>query len=168
VLGDLGHTFGESHPPPLDRLNTIVRSIRGACNSEREYWSLSTIAYAFDEQLETAGAQAVGKIPPRTYDHAISRLVSILEEIVKRHKPPSELLAGMSPDFADLSDQDLGVLAGMAAILFPEAPAGTNSERQDKMWTAMSAFLRNAIQGFPDPAREVFQFAFNPSNQKKG
>ncbi|MGO9336831.1 MAG: hypothetical protein ACLPY1_04905 [Terracidiphilus sp.] len=166
VLGDLGHTFGESHPPPLDRLNTVVRSIRGACNSEREYWSLSTIAYSFDEQLQVAGAQAVGKTPPRTYDHAISRLVSMLEEIVKGHTPSSDLLPGMRMDFEGLSDEDLGVLAGMAAILFPEAPVSTNDERQDKMWAAMGAFLRNAIQGFPDRARAVFQFAFSPANQK--
>jgi hypothetical protein len=168
VLGDLGHTFGESHPPPLDRLNTVVRSIRGACNSEREYWSLSTIAYSFDEQLEVAGAQAVGKTPPRTYDHAISRLVSMLEEIAKGHIEPAQLLLGMRMDFEDLSDQDLGVLAGVAAILFAGPHAKTNSERHDKMWAAMGAFLRNAIEEFPDRAREVFQFAFSPANQKKG
>ena len=168
VLADLGHTFGESHPPPLDRLNTVVRALRGGCRSERDYWSLSTIAYSFDEYLESAGAQAVGKIPPRTFDHAISRLVSILEEIAKGHKPPSELVSGMRVDFEDLPDEDLGVLAGMAAVLFPEVQAKTDDERQDKMWTAMSAFLRNAISGFPDRAREVFQFAFTQADLKKG
>lgn len=168
VLGDLRHKFGESHPPPLDRLNTVVRAIRTISGSERNYWTLSTIAYSYDEQLESAGAKAVGKTPPRTYIHAISRLVSILDAIVKHRKPPSELLAGMRVDFEGLSDTDLGTLAGMAAVLFPEAPAKTNDDEQDKLWAAMSAFLRNAIAGFPDPAREVFQFAFSPANQKKG
>ena len=168
VLGELGHKFGASHPPPLDRLNIVVRALRGICASERDFWALSTIAYAYDEQLESAGAKAVGKIPPRRYDHAIARLLAILDTIVKRRKPPEVLLAGMRVDFEGLPDEDLGVLAGMAAILFPETPVKTNDEEQDKIWAAMSAFLHDSIAGFPDRAREVFQFAFNPSNQKKG
>jgi hypothetical protein len=168
VLGELGHKFGASHPPPLDRLNIVVRALRGICASERDFWALSTIAYAYDEQLESAGAKAVGKIPPRRYDHAIARLLAILDTIVKRRKPPEVLLAGMRVDFEGLPDEDLGVLAGMAAILFPETPVKTNDEEQDKIWAAMSAFLRDSIAGFPDRAREVFQFAFKPSNQKKG
>jgi hypothetical protein len=168
VLADLGHKFGDDHPPPLDRLKAITSAIRGICNSEREYWSLSTIAYAYDERLQSAGAQAINVTPPRTFDHALSRLVSMLEEIVKGHTPPSELLPGMRMDFDDLSDEDLGVVAGMAAILFPSVPVSTNDDRQDKMWAAMGESLRGAIPQFPDRARAVFQFAFSPANQKKG
>ncbi|HEY1904145.1 MAG TPA: hypothetical protein VGG56_17075 [Terracidiphilus sp.] len=166
VLGDLGHKFGDGHPPPLDRLKTITSATRGICNSEREYWSLSTIAYAYDEQLQSAGAQAINITPPRTYDHALSRLVSMLEEIVKGHTPPADLLPGMRMDFEDLPDEDLGIVAGMSAILFPEAPVSTNDERQDKMWAARGVNLRGAIQQFPDRARAVFQFAFSPANQR--
>ena len=168
VLGDLGHKFGDDHPPPLDRMKTVIGAIRLTCKNEREFWSLSTIAFAFDDQLESAGAQAIGKTPPTSFAHALSRLVSMLEEIAKRHTLPSELLPGMRIDFESLSDENLGIVAGMAAILFPPVPVSTNDDRQDKMWAAMGEFLRGAIPQFPDRARAVFQFAFSPANQKKG
>ena len=164
VLGDLGHKFGDGHPPPLDRMKTVIGAIRLACKNEREFWSLSTIAFAYDEQLESAGAQAIGKTPPTSFAHALSRLVSMLEEIVKRHTQPTELIPGMRIDFESLFDEDLGIVAGMSAILFPPAPVSTGDDRQDKIWAAMGEFLRGAIPQFPDRARPVFQFAFSPAN----
>jgi hypothetical protein len=159
VLADLGHKFGDDHPPPLDRLNNVVRAIRGVCDGEREYWSLTTIAYAFDEQLESAGAQAVGKVPPRSLQHAISRLRAILEEVAVGRQPETMVQGVMRLDLDELSDEDLGALAGMAAILFPEVPPTTTDQRQDKMWAAMSANLRASIAEFPPRARTVFQYA---------
>lgn len=163
VLADLGHTFAEGHPPPVERLKTVIAAARGICSTEREFWSLSTIAYASDEQLAVAGAKATGTDLPFTFEHACSRLVSILETIAKGRKPVSELLLGMRPDFEKLPEDSLMLLAGFAALLFPAAPAKTDDASQDQLWAAMSTLLRNAIPSFPEPARTAFQIAFSHS-----
>jgi hypothetical protein len=48
VFASLGHKFPNDHPQPIDRLNAVCASVRSFCKTERDYWSLSPIAYAFD------------------------------------------------------------------------------------------------------------------------
>lgn len=168
VLADLGHTFGEGHPPPVQRIKTVIRAIRGICSPEREFWSLSTIAFASDEHLAVAGAMATGTDRPCTFEHAFSRLVSILETIVKGRKPASELLLGMRVDFEKLPPDSLMLLAGAAALVFPAAPAKTDDARQDQLWAAMGTLLRDSIASFPEPARTAFQAALSHSDVQKG
>ena len=163
VLGALGHKFGEGHPPPEERLQTVMTVTRSASSTNREFWSMTTIAYAFDEHLAHAGALATGTELPLTPDRALSRMVSILEEISKKHKPPSELLAGMSVDFAGFNAPSLDALAAMAAPLFPPEQPPTADPRQDALWNEMGSQLRAGIANFPDAAKAAFQKAFPAS-----
>ncbi len=170
VFALLGHTFPGDHPQPIDRLHSIAHSVRAFCKTERDYWSLMPIAYAFDERLTVAGYRAAHNtatlIPDD--DRVFCRLSAVLEAAVHRRVPQSEVLDVMRKDFDDIPPAVLERVAMTAARMFPEVPVVTESPTQDALWAEKAKLFRSFHDQWPDVAKAAFQKAFEQQSQAKG
>lgn len=86
-LEKLGHHFPGHYPPPEQRLITLWSAIRELIETEETeaaYWYKTTMAYAFDELMETAENLALlqGPTAALTPERIFSRICSALEEVV--------------------------------------------------------------------------------------
>ncbi len=88
VFEALGHQFGGSHPPPLFRLQVLRDDTLKFCKTERDFWSLTPVAYSVHQKLEVAGLCALGEMDPpaRTADRMFSALSAVIENVAKRHE----------------------------------------------------------------------------------
>jgi hypothetical protein len=170
VFALLGHTFPSDHPQPIDRLYAIAHSVRTFCKTERDYWSLMPIAYAFDERLTVAGyraAHSTATLIPDD-DRVFARLSAVLEAAVHGSVPHAEVVDVMRKDFDDIPPDVLERVAMTAARMFPEVPVETESPRQDTLWAEKAKLFRSLRDQWPDVAKAAFQKAFEQQSQTKG
>ena len=170
VFASLGHTFPNDHPQPIDRLYSIARSARAFCHTERDYWSLMPIAYAYDERLEVAGLRAIHSTDPVVpdFDRVFSRLSAVLEAAVHGSVPHSEVLDAMRQDFRDVPPAVLEKVAMTAARMFPPIPVETASPTQDALWAEKARLFRSLDGQWPEVAKTAFQAAFQKLYPKEG
>jgi hypothetical protein len=170
VFASLGHTFPNDHPQPIDRLHAAAGSARSFCKTERDYWSLSPIAYAYDEMLEIAGLRALhsSDLPALDSERMFSRMSSVLEEAVKGSVPLSEVLDTMGADFRDAEPEVMEQVAKTAARMFPLLPVETESPRQDALWAEKAKLFRALNDQWPDVARTAFRTAFQKLSRPEG
>ena len=170
VFASLGHTFPNDHPQPIDRLYSIARSARAFCKTERDYWSLMPIAYAYDERLEVAGLRAIHSTDPVVpdFDRVFARLSAVLEAAVHRSVPHSKVLDTMRQDFRDVPPTVLEKVAQTAARMFPQVPVETESPTQDALWVEKAKLFRSLYDQWPEVARSAFQNAFEQLSHGKG
>ena len=170
VFAMLGHTFPNDHPQPIDRLYSIAHSVRAFCKTERDYWSLMPIAYAFDERLTVAGYRAAHNtatlIPDD--DRVFCRLSAVLEAAVHGSVPHAEVVDVMRKDFLDIPPAVLEKVAMTAARMFPEVPVVTESPNQDALWAEKAKLFRSLHDQWPDVAKAAFQRAFEQQSPTKG
>jgi hypothetical protein len=170
VFALLGHTFPGDHPQPIDRLYSIARSVHAFCRTERDYWSLMSIAYAFDERLAIAGQRAadssVTLLPDD--DRVFARLSAVLEAAVHGSVPHSEVLDVMRKDFDDIPPDVLERVARTAARMFPPVPVVTTAPTQDALWAEKAKLFRSLNDRWPDVARTAFETAFQQLYPSKG
>ncbi|MBV9158477.1 MAG: hypothetical protein JO097_19615 [Acidobacteriaceae bacterium] len=159
VFASLGHTFPNDHPQPIDRLHAIESSARAFCSTERDYWSLSPIGYAYEEMLEVAGLKALGSSdrPALNADRMFSRMSSVLEEAAKGSVPHSEVLDTMNPDFRDADPEVIEQVAVTAARMFPPVSRETTSSGQDALWAEKAKVYRSLIGQWPDAVNTIIQ-----------
>jgi hypothetical protein len=162
VFASLGHTFPNDHPQPIDRLQAVAASARSFCKTERDYWSLSPIAYAYDEMLEVAGLRALhsADLPALDGDRMFSRMSSVLEEAAKGSVRHSEVLDTIGADFRDAEPEVIEQVAMTAARMFPPVPVETASPSQDALWAEKARLFRTLNGQWPDVAKTAFQTAF--------
>jgi hypothetical protein len=163
VLESLGHVFPGSHPPPLDRLMAMKKSVEVKVGDPVDYVYLSTIAIAFDEQLEEASIRAQGRCEgaPLTVERIVSRLYAALEECCKgtiTDYVPKKLFLD---DIRDAPLEMLPELAVRTTRLF--AP---NLTKPRRLQPRMQELFKSFLPELPEPARTIFLDHNNP-NQKE-
>jgi hypothetical protein len=163
VFGALGHAFGGGHPAPLARLQVLLDYSLKFCKTERDFWSLTPVAYAVDQKLEAAGFRALGKMdrPARTADRMFSALSSVIENVAKGWQPASEVLVVMNYDFEHAPRPNLEQLAQIAARMFPPTPTQTESPSQDALWAKKAEIFRSLRDQWPEPMAEMFRNAYD-------
>ena len=165
VFGQMGHQFVGDHPPPLDRIKNVMGNARALCKTERDFWSLSPIAYAYDEMLEDAGVRALhhDARPPLLADRCFSRLSAVLEEVVKGSQSDEDLIKTMNFDFDEATDSVLETVAAFASTTLPEVPLKTEVASEDELWAAKAQAFRELMVKFPRRAQTAFEQAYaNP------
>jgi hypothetical protein len=163
VFSALGHSFPDDHPQPAKRLASVMKSARSFCSTERDYWSLSPIAYSYDEQLETAGLRALhgDAHPAPRADRIFSRLSAVLENAAQGIEPPSAVLKVMQYDFREASPEVLEEVAQTAARMFPPTSVETGSTSENPLWSQKANVFHSLDDQWPDRAKAAFQHAFH-------
>jgi hypothetical protein len=162
IFGDLGHTFVGDHPPPLNRLETVMNVAREISVTERNYYHLAPIAYAFDNQLEDAAARVLGTLPLAVAtERAFCKLSAVLEAQVNQGQDGQLVLGLMELEFQQATQSTLEAIAKIATRLFPLNPIPTPSPQRDQLWAAKGAMLRSLVDRFPERARIAFRQAFS-------
>ena len=165
VFGMMGHTFSGDHPAPLTRVNEIFAALRPFCTSPGQYWTVSPIAYAFDEGLETAGVRAAGgaDILPIRADRAFSRLCAALEEVVKGRQSKTIIVPMMAREFAEATDEQMAEIAMYAAEVFAQdSPA---RQEPGQRWTERGEIFLSLYHQWPARAIEYFDYAISKRKQ---
>ena len=160
-----GHPFTGDHPDPLSRVNEIFAALRPFCSSQAQYWWVSPIAYAFDEQLETAGQRAIGgpEVLPVRADRAFSRLCAALEEVVKGSQEQSVIVPLMLPDFTEATDEQMAQIAMYAAEMFaPDAPA---RREPGQRWTERGDLFLSLNHEWPARSIKYFDDAMSKTSK---
>ena len=170
IFADMGHGFVGDHPPPLERLTNIMAQVRHLCQSERDYWWLTTIAYAFDEQLADAGAIALKSDDraPLTADRIFSRASSILEEVTKQRQSEDQYLHSFNLDLEEASPEVLAAVASIVREMYPVTPAKTDNPVQDQLWAAEAAIFHRLMVQLPARAQAAFADAFKITTNAGG
>jgi hypothetical protein len=163
VFETLGHQFGGSHPPPLVRLNDLWEATRRFCKTERDFYSLTPLAYTADQQLAEAGIRAVGGSAKReaTADRMFSILSAVIENVAKGRQSIDKVIEVMRFDFTNAERAQLEELAKIAARLFPPSPAHTESPSQDELWAEKAKVFRSLKDQWPESVRPLFNDAYN-------
>jgi hypothetical protein len=162
VFEALGHKFAGDHPPPLARLQVLFDHTLKFCKTERDFWSLTPVAYAVDQVLEAAGLRAVGNMnpPARTADRMFSALSAVIENVAKGDEALSQVLAVMHYDFEHAPRPNLEQLALIAARMFPPTPTQTESPNQDALWEKKAEVFRSLKVQWPQPMMKMFSDAY--------
>jgi hypothetical protein len=160
-----GHAFTGDHPDPLSRVNDIFAALRPFCTSHGQYWWVSPIAYAYDEQLESAGQRAIGgpAVLPIRADRAFSRLCAALEEVVKGRQEKTIIVPLMEREFAEATDEQMAEIAMYAAEVFAQdSPA---RKEPGQKWTERGDLFLSLYRAWPARTIEYFDYAI--STKKK-
>jgi hypothetical protein len=162
VFGALGHEFAGDHPPPLARLQVLQDHTLMFCKTERDFWSLTPVAYTVDQKLEAAGLRAVGNMnpPARTADRMFSALSAVIENVAKDREPLSQVLAVMNYDFVHAPRPNLEQLALIAARMFPPTLTQTEAPDQDALWAKKAEVFRSLKDQWPQPMAKMFGDAY--------
>ena len=165
VFATLGHAFTGDHPDPLSRVNNIFASLKDWCSSPADYWWISTIAYAYDDQLETAGQRATGgpDLLPFRADRAFSRMSAAMEEVIKKRQEETIIVPMMGPELEEASPEQLREIAGYAAEMFAEDSAAINQVGQ--MWAEKGGLFRSLYHQWPKRVSDAFDEAFAARKQ---
>ena len=165
VFAAMGHPFTGDHPAPLSRLENLFQALKEWCATPGDYWWISTIAYAYDEQLETAGQRALGgaDVLPVRADRAFSRMSAAIEEVLKGRQERTLIVPLMAREFEEAPPEMLREIAGYAAEMFSEQPALENAATQK--WAEKGEVFRSLYHEWPKRVSEAFDQAFAAQRQ---
>ncbi len=141
-LAHVGYEFGESHPPPAERLQEIRRAAREALGGTRGFMMVSTIAFSQDQMLESiertlAPPDKVGFVVGLTPERLLSTLSVLIEECVKGMLAEDSVINEISKIFKNVPSAILKQTAEEAVEIYVDNPKkGVNVDpSQASAWT---------------------------------
>ncbi len=160
VFGMLGHSFTGDHPDPLARVENVFAEMRSLAGPPAQYWRVSPIAYALDEELETVGQRIAGgpDVLPVRADRAFSRLCAALDEVVWRRQEPTIIVPLMAREFEEATDEQMRVIAGFGADMF--SPRSYQRFMPEQTWAARGTVFRSLYHQWPTRSVAAFNDAF--------
>jgi hypothetical protein len=159
-LERMGFDFGPDYPTAERRL----AQVRDLCKSllpPQDFAFISTIAQAFDDQLEAVEARVLGAPVTRveSADRVQIRLLAVAEERARGRLGPEEYLRAASAMVRSVPEP---ILVAVAGRLFREyvSPIFAAGESKGDIRAGVRAELLALAPKLPEPARAVFASAF--------
>lgn len=160
LLARLGFDFSSgSHPVPAERLNVLRNVARELLPNELSYAWLSTIAAAYDEQMEAVENVILGHGSKtiQTVERIAIRLFAMIEEAVNGHV--ENIVTAVAPQLQDISDD---VLIQAAAKLNGWLNVALENDALDPtggLRPKMSELLRLLARDLPAQYKSAFKNA---------
>jgi hypothetical protein len=147
----LGHAFPGIHPSPLARLDRLRRAVRRMCDSRRSYIEFTTIAYAFEEQMQAAELRIQSRTTV-TDERLVSRLYAMLFEYARDALPFDRMRADFLNDMKDASPSTRARAGRSARMVLSLASPGF----QDDHYRRMVAGFEQLVAALPPGQHQDF------------
>lgn len=158
----IGFPFEVSHPLPSTRLEILREHTRKMCHDAAQFRELSTVAFAFDELLESLELALKPKPPgvktdlaSTTPERSVSRMSVILEEGVKGALSQEKVKSSVTEIFVGLESQRIQDIVQACVAAFGH-PTGTD---ESEMEVKKRDLLKRVIGTLPQDLKREFEKA---------